>query len=147
MLEKPGEYEVVLAEDGVEAHIVGLFKAVDKEKIDCTVIIRHQASRTKCETTLKGVGRDKSQIRFVGRIIIEENLSQVSSFLTERILLLSDQAKAEAIPDLEIKSSDVKCSHAASISTVSSEQIFYLMSRGITRPQAEEMIEEGFLGL
>jgi Fe-S cluster assembly protein SufD len=60
-------------------------------------------------------------------------------------LLLSDNAKAEAIPDLEILTDDVKCSHAASISRIPESQLFYLMSRGIPRSAAEDLIVNGFL--
>lgn len=112
-----------------------------------TVIIHHQAPHTRANTTLRGVARDRAQIRFVGRIIIDEACGDSNSFLTERILLLSDQAKAEAVPDLEIKTDDVKCSHAASISRIPEEHLFYLMSRGIPQLQAENLIIEGFLDL
>ncbi|MCA9369371.1 SufD family Fe-S cluster assembly protein, partial [Candidatus Woesebacteria bacterium] len=66
---------------------------------------------------------------------------------TERVLLLSDTATAETVPDLEILTDDVKCSHAASVSRIPEEQIFYLQSRGIERSTAEDMIVEGFLAL
>ena len=82
-----------------------------------------------------------------GKIIIDENCGDSSSFLTERVLLLSDKAKAEAIPDLEIKTDDVQCSHAASISSISEEHLFYLETRGIGREKAEEMVVDGFLNL
>ena len=69
----------------------------------------------------------------------------INSFLTEKILLLSDEARAEAVPDLEIESDDVKCSHAATISKIPEEQLFYLMSRGLSKFEGESMIVEGFL--
>ena len=96
-------------------------------------------------TTLKGVVRDQSQLKFKGLITIDPNCGQSSSFLTERILLLSDQAHAEAIPDLEILTDDVKCSHAASISNLDEEHLFYLMSRGLSKKQVEKLIVNGFL--
>jgi Fe-S cluster assembly scaffold protein SufB len=140
-----GHYEVRLVGSGAEVEIAGTFMAEDKDVVDVTVIIRHQAPHTRADTTLRGVGRDQAQVRFVGRIIIEENCGDTNSFLTERILLLSDQAKAEAVPDLEIESDDVKCSHAASISRIPEEHLFYLMSRGLSRQAAEEALIEGFL--
>jgi Fe-S cluster assembly protein SufD len=77
--------------------------------------------------------------------VIEKNAQQTKSFLRENVLLLSPNAKAEAIPNLEIEANDVKCSHAATISNISDEEVFYLMSRGISRKEAEELIVEGFL--
>jgi len=144
-LKKPGEYLVELLGPGAEVKIFGAFEAEKKEQVAVTVIIHHRAPHTRATTTLRGVGRDEAGIKFVGRIIIDEHCGDSNSFLTERILLLSDQAKAEAVPDLEIKTDDVKCSHAASISRIPEEHIFYLMSRGLSQRVAEELIIEGFL--
>ena len=54
-------------------------------------------------------------------------------------------ARATAVPDLEIEANEVHCSHAAAVGKVDNEQLYYLMSRGISRPQAVAMIVEGFL--
>jgi len=145
VIPKSGYYVVELVGPGAEAVISGAFNVEKSDTAEVTVIIHHQAPHTRANTTLRGVARDSAQVKFVGRIIIDENCGDTNSFLTERILLLSDQAKAEAVPDLEIKSDDVKCSHAASISKIPDEHLFYLMSRGIPRRQAEELIVEGFL--
>lgn len=146
-IEKSGEYLVKLVGSGAEVEIAGALQAKGKEKIDVTVVIHHQAPHTRANTTLRGVGDDNATVRFVGRIKIDEKCGDTNSFLTERILLLSNDAKAEAIPDLEILSDDVKCSHAASISRIPEEHLFYLMSRGINRKQAEALVVEGFLNL
>lgn len=144
-LSESGEYVVKLTVPSAEVEITGTFAVDQDNKADVTVIIHHQSPHTRANTTLRGVARDHAQVRFVGRIIIDEDCGDSNSFLTERILLLSDHAKAEAVPDLEIKTDDVKCSHAASISRIPEEHIFYLMSRGIPRREAEELIIEGFL--
>ncbi|MDQ3008713.1 MAG: SufD family Fe-S cluster assembly protein [bacterium] len=140
-----GVYTVQLVEAGAELQLKGAFLAKNQDKVDVTVIIHHQAPHTRANTVLKGVAQDQGQVRFVGRIIIDEECGDSNSFLTERILLLSDKAKAEAIPDLEIKTDDVKCSHAASISHIPHEHLFYLMSRGLPKSEAEALIIEGFL--
>jgi Fe-S cluster assembly scaffold protein SufB len=145
VISQPGKYEYIITKPGVELEVSGTFHAQKKDNIEVSVIIHHQAPHTRANTVLKGVATDEARIKFVGRIIIDEDCGDSNSFLTERILLLSDQAKAEAIPDLEILTDDVKCSHAASISRVPEEHLFYLMSRGISRSKAEAMIVEGFL--
>lgn len=144
-IDKPGKWLVELVEPNSKVTLHGVFETADKDRINVEVVIHHKAPHTRASTTLKGVARDKSHIRFVGRIIIDENCGDSHSFLTERVLLLSDQAHAEAVPDLEILSDDVSCSHAASISNIPEEHIFYLMSRGVPKTQAENMIIEGFL--
>ncbi len=144
-LKESGEYLVEITEPRAEASIVGKFLTVGSEKIDINLTIVHKAAHTRAKTMLKGVAQDQSSIRFFGRIIIEENCGDTQSFLEERILLLSDKAKAEAVPELEIKTDDVKCSHAASISRIPEEHLFYLESRGIPFAKATDMIVEGFL--
>lgn len=145
-LEKSGVYTIYLAEPGAEVSIFGAFQAEKSEIVDVQVLIYHQAPNTRADTTLRGVARDSAQIKFLGRIIIDENCGNTNSFLTERVLLLSDKSKAECIPDLEIFSDEVRCSHAASVTKIPEDQLFYLMSRGITRREAEELIVAGFLG-
>jgi Fe-S cluster assembly protein SufD len=144
-LTKPGEYLIQLIKPHSQAEITGIFRATGLAKIKVSVVIWHQAAHTKAITLLKGVADDQGQLKFAGKIIIDNNGSQSNSFLTERVLLLSDQATAEVIPDLEIKADDVKCSHAASISNISKNQLFYLMSRGLNKEQAKRLIVKGFL--
>jgi Fe-S cluster assembly scaffold protein SufB len=125
--------------------VVGAFEANSNDKIDVHLTLIHSAPHTRAQTVLKGVARDSASIRFFGLIKIEPDCGDTQSFLEERILLLSDKARAEAVPELEILTDDVKCSHAASVSQIPSEHLFYLESRGIPRTQAEAMIVEGFL--
>lgn len=144
-IERSGLYEIQIVGIGAHAEIKGVFAAEKKEQIDVEILIIHKAPHTTANTTLKGVAKDESRIRFLGRIIIDPNCGDVNSFLEERILLLSEKAKAEAIPELEILSDDVKCSHAATISNIPKEHLFYLQSRGLSKAKAEELIIEGFL--
>jgi Fe-S cluster assembly protein SufD len=147
LVDQPGEYHVKLMAEGAEVEIKGAFKVANDDIVNVTVIIHHLAKHTRANTTLRGIVRDKAQVCFRGRIIIEENCGDSHSFLTERILLLSNQAKAEAVPDLEIKTDDVKCSHAASISRIPEAHLFYLQARGLSRTVAEDLITDGFLDL
>ena len=146
-LTKPGKYLVELVGPGAEVAITGVWDVRGNDVVSVEVVIHHKAPNTLANTTLHGVGRDSAQVRFVGRIIIDPECGASNSFLTERVLLLSDNAKAETVPDLEILTDDVKCSHAASISRIPEPQLFYLQSRGIGRQDAEDMIVEGFLKL
>jgi len=63
---------------------------------------------------------------------------------TSRNIVLSEHAKADAIPNLEIEANDVRCGHAASVGPVDEETVFYLESRGIPRAEAERLIVTGF---
>ncbi len=147
VIEKPGEYLVVLAASGAEAEIKGAFVADGKANFEVSVVVHHQAPHTQAKTMLRAVGKDTAKLKLAGRIIVDKKCSNINSFLTERVLLLSPTAVAECIPDLEIESDDVRCSHAASITKIPEEHLFYLMSRGLDRSEAEKMIVEGFLSL
>lgn len=147
IINESGRYLVEITKEGAHAEIQGAFLTHGDEQVDIEILIVHKVPHTTANTTLKGVAKDSSRIRFLGRIIIEEGCGDTNSFLEERILLLSDQAKAEAVPELEILADDVKCSHAATISNIPKEHLFYLQSRGLSKQAAEEVIIEGFLKL
>lgn len=142
-----GEYIVEIIGEGGEVKIVGAFDVKDNDRADIALTVIHKASHTKATTVLKGVADDQASVRFFGLIKIEPGYVDVQSFLEERVLLLSEHAKAEAIPQLEILSSDVECSHAASVSQIPPEQLFYIESRGIPKKEAESMIVAGFLDI
>ena len=144
VLEQPGEYVVVLKSSGTRANIKGTWLVDGKDHV-VKVIIHHQAAHTWAETTLKGVAKNGAKVGFWGKIVIDPGCPDVQSFLTERVLLLDENSSAEAVPELEILSDAVKCSHAASVSTLNEKQLFYLKSRGLTHSQAESLIVEGFL--
>ncbi|MBT5338473.1 SufD family Fe-S cluster assembly protein [Candidatus Falkowbacteria bacterium] len=145
ILKKPGKYLIELVGEGSSVDIKGAFQSSKSEQMTLEVIIHHRAPHTVANTLLKGVARDNSYLRLKGKILIDEDCGDTQSFLTERILILSENAKAEAVPDLEIKTDDVKCSHAASVSNIPKKHLFYLQTRGIEIKKAEEMIVEGFL--
>lgn len=144
-LKQPGKHIIELIGEGAVVTVKGVFQTQATDNFLLEVIIHHKAPHTQAETILKGVARDSSFLQLKGKIIIDENCGDTQSFLTERVLLLSDSARAETVPDLEIKTDDVKCSHAASISNIVDEHLFYLQSRGIDKKTAEQMIVDGFL--
>lgn len=144
-LQHGGDYCIQLLGEGAEATVYGNFLAKDSDKISLNITIVHSAKHTRANTVLKGVGNDASSIRFFGKIRIEKGCSDTQSFLEERVLLLSDTATAEAIPELEILCDDVSCSHAASITHVMPQQLFYLQSRGLPFKKAQDFLVQGFL--
>ena len=144
-LAEAGEWVIELTVPGIELTVVGVVQTRGHDKKKLSLTLKHQAPHTQANTTLKGIARDQSHLEIYGKIVIGKNCPDTQSFLKERILLLSDQASAIALPELEIDSDAVSCSHAASIAPLPEEEIFYLMSRGLTRVKAEELLVEGFL--
>jgi len=145
LITETDSYVLYLLEPDIVVTIAGRFVASGTEQKQVKVTIHHRAPRTVAHTSLRGTSSDTAKLTFFGRIIIDPDCPQTNSFLEERILLLSPNARGETVPELEILSDDVKCSHAATISTIDPEQLFYLQSRGLTLEQAEKMLVDSFL--
>ncbi len=145
LITETDSYVLYLVEPDIVVSIAGRFTASGTEQKQVKVTIHHMAPRTVARTSLRGTSSDTAKLTFFGRIIIDPDCPQTNSFLEERILLLSPNARGETVPELEILSDDVKCSHAATISTIDPEQLFYLQSRGLTFDQAEKMLVASFL--
>lgn len=145
VITESGEYRVELSGEGAGVKIIGGWYLKNSDILTVKLTVVHKAPHTTAYTLLKAVVGDSAQADIRGRIIVEKKAQQTESFLRESMLLISPQARAIAIPDLEIEANDVHCSHAAAVSRVDEEQLYYLMSRGIIRSQAVEMVVEGFL--
>ena len=131
IIREGGEYVVDLVGEGAEAEILGGFVVDGNKKEKVVLNIFHKAKNTKADTLLKAVVLDSGEVDIRGKIIVEKKAQQTESFLQERVLMISDKAKATAIPDLEIEANEVKCSHAAAVGKIDADQLYYLMSRGI----------------
>lgn len=142
---KPINCQVNLIEDGAETEIVGGFWQQGDDQSQLNIVIHHQARNTKANFMMKGVLDGKSKARFNGLIKIDQNAQQVESFLEHRTLLLSEDATVEPIPSLKIKANDVKASHAATVSGLLDDDLFYLQTRGINKKQTTKMLVKSFL--
>ncbi|MCS7003292.1 MAG: Fe-S cluster assembly protein SufD, partial [Dehalococcoidia bacterium] len=105
----------------------------------------HRAPHTTSDLLFKNVLKDKARSAFSGLIRVAPGAQRADAYLANRNLLLSDKARADSIPTLEIEANDVRCTHGATVGPIDEQQVFYLMARGIPRPEAVQMIVEGFL--
>ncbi|MCH7951549.1 SufD family Fe-S cluster assembly protein [Patescibacteria group bacterium] len=145
VIDGSGEYLVELVGPGARAEILGALVARGDDVVNVEITIVHKAPDTTANTLVRAVARDRAKVVLSGMIRILKRAQKTNTFLAENILLLSDAARADAIPNLEIEADDVRASHAATVGKIDEEQIFYLMSRGLSRAVAEEMIVDGFL--
>jgi Fe-S cluster assembly protein SufD len=134
----------VLKGNGSSADFNGVYFMGDNQHVDLDTLTHHIGLSTGGDLLLKGALRDNARAVFQGMIKIDPNGQQTNSYLKNENLLLSDHARADSIPSLEIDANDVRASHGATISRVDEEYIFYLQSRGIPRSTAVRMIVEGF---
>ena len=116
----------------------------DQSKTYLNFINQHIAANTTGDMLIKTVGEDSSQTIMEGLIAIDSKSANTNSYLQEDILLLSSQARASALPNLEILNRDVKASHGATVGRIDEQMLYYLTSRGLTRVLAQELIVSGF---
>lgn len=144
---KPGVYEVVVSFDhaGVEKEWVGILRAEEKGEYELRVTAEHTATSTRGRMVVRAVVSGGAHLKLSGIIKIHKDAQGTDNFLELRVLLLDDQSRATADPQLEIEANEVKAGHAASVSRIDAEQALYLMSRGLSKAAAEEEIIEGWL--
>jgi Fe-S cluster assembly protein SufD len=131
---------------GANSDMLGLYFGDDSQHFDHNTSQDHLAPNTASDLLYKGALDDASRSIFRGIIRVHPGAQKTDAYQTNRNLLLSDHARADSLPNLEIQADDVKCSHGATVGQLDEESRFYLMSRGLTREQAERLVVMGFLG-
>jgi Fe-S cluster assembly protein SufD len=131
---------------GANSDMLGLYFGDDHQHFDHNTSQDHLAPNTSSDLLYKGALDDSSRAVFRGIIRVHPNAQKTDAYQTNRNLLLSANARADSLPNLEIQADDVKCSHGATVGQLDEESRFYLMSRGLSREQAERLVVMGFLG-
>ena len=132
--------------EGLEAILNGLYLTRNEQVIDHHMIVEHAKAHCASHEYFNGILDDKSKGVFHGRILVKPDAQKTDAKQTNRNLLLSDDATADAKPQLEIYADDVKCTHGATIGQMNEEQIFYLRARGIGKLTARRMLMHAFAG-
>ncbi|MDQ3469771.1 MAG: Fe-S cluster assembly protein SufD, partial [Actinomycetota bacterium] len=123
---------------------VALYFAGGEQMHDFRTIQDHDAPHTTSDLLFKGAVQDHSRSVYTGLIKIRKHARGTTAFQTNRNLTLSEGAWAESVPNLEIETNDVRCSHASTVGPIDPEHRFYLESRGIPTQIAERLIVLGF---
>ena len=126
--------------------MLGLYFGDENQHFDHHTSQDHIAPRTTSDLLYKGAMDDRSRAAFRGVIRVRPEAQGTDAYQTNRNLLLSEEARANSLPNLEIEADDVRCSHGATVGQLDSEALFYLLSRGLSRQQAERLVVLGFLG-
>ena len=144
-----GEYarvrtDVKVIGQGASTRQVALYYADETQMHDFRTLQDHVAPRTTSDLLFKGAVQDTAKSVYTGLIRIGHEAKGSVAYQTNRNLTLSKGAWAESVPNLEIETNDVKCSHASTIGPIDEEQRFYLESRGIPPEIAERLVVLGF---
>lgn len=129
---------------GASADIVGVFFGHREQVLDYRMVLNHRGPNSTSNVLLKGAVEDASQSVFSGLVRIEKPAIGTSAFETNRNLVLSPDAKANSIPNLEILCDDVICGHGSSVGPLEEDHLYYLGSRGISPQRAERLLVRGF---
>jgi len=129
---------------GANADITAVFLCDGRRHIDLSTDVDHTVGSTQSHTLVKSAAVNHGQGRYYGNITIRADARGAQASLRDDTLLLSKDAHIDTIPALEIASNDVKAFHGATVGSIDPEELFYIVSRGIPRPQAERMITLGF---
>lgn len=138
-------YNIFLAGNGAKITLPALLLGENMSVLDLNINIYHQKPGTFSKIIVKGTLDGRANVRFNGLVKIEPGAKNADASLAAHILLLSDKTKAEIIPSLEISEKDIKAGHAVTISRINDMELFYLMSRGLSKTQAASLIINGFL--
>jgi Fe-S cluster assembly protein SufD len=130
----------VLAGEGSECLINGLFAGDSRQHLDNYMLVEHKSPHSNSRQFYNGMLDGQAHGVFHGRIIVHKEAQKTDAKQTNRNLLLSDDAQIDTKPQLEIYADDVKCTHGATIGQVDQDAVFYLRSRGIDEVSARRLL-------
>ena len=140
------QVESVLKGEGSFSEMLGLYFADSDQHFAQRTLQSHNAAHATSDLLYKGALKDSARSEYSGLIKVLPGAQGTDAYQANRNLVLSENAMARSIPQLEIEANEVRCTHGATVSPVEEEHLFYLMSRGIDRVTAQKLIVFGFFG-
>ncbi|UCF40116.1 MAG: Fe-S cluster assembly protein SufD [Gemmatimonadota bacterium] len=138
------DINAVLDGEGADCTLDGLSMLEGRQHTDHHTTLEHAQPHCTSWEYFNGVFDDRARGVFTGRIIVRPGAQQTDSKQTNNNLLLSERARADSQPQLEIYADDVKCTHGATLGPIDDEHLFYLQSRGLSRQEARHLLTYGF---
>jgi len=136
--------ELDLVGQGAVGRMSGFYFTDGDQHLDHDTQQNHLAPNTTSDLLFKGALKGKSRSVWQGMIYVAPGAQKTDGYQANRNLVLSDGARADSIPGLEILADDVRCTHGATVGKLEQEPLFYLRSRGLPLPEAEKLVVEGF---
>ena len=130
---------------GAEAHIKALYLCKGDEKVNFRILMHHRAPGCHSTQQVKGIAGGCAQVHFDGIIVVAPDAQQTEAFQENHNIVLTDEARVETKPQLEIYADDVKCSHGATVGRLNPDELFYMRSRGIPEAEARTLQMLSFL--
>ncbi|MCE1164486.1 MAG: Fe-S cluster assembly protein SufD [Bacteroidetes bacterium] len=134
----------LLGASGIDCYFRGFYLAKDNQFIDNHTLADHAMPASHSNELYRGILNGNGSAVFNGKIMVRKDAQKTNAYQTNNNILLSDDASANAKPQLEIFADDVKCSHGATTGQIDEEEIFYLRSRGIGETEARKLLLSAF---
>ncbi len=136
---------VDLVAPGAEAHIKALYLSRAGEKVNFHILMHHRAPGCRSTQLIKGIAGGEARVTFGGTIVVAPDAQQTEAYQENHNIVLSEQARVDTCPQLEIYADDVKCSHGATVGALNPDELFYMRSRGIPEQEARTLQMLSFL--
>ncbi|MFM9942036.1 MAG: Fe-S cluster assembly protein SufD [Hyphomicrobiaceae bacterium] len=140
------EIHVAFTGPDAKLDVSGAFLGRGSDHIDTTLVVDHSTPGCESRELFKGVLDGRARGVFQGKIIVQPIAQKTDGKQMSQALMLSEEAEFDSKPELEIYADDVACGHGATAAELDPAMLFYLMSRGIPRPEARAMLIESFIG-
>jgi Fe-S cluster assembly protein SufD len=138
------DVSVVMDHEGAETSVDGLYMVGSNQHTDTHSVIDHKQPHCNSHQLYKGILDGNGRAIFNGKIFVREGAQKTDAMQTNKNLLLSDKARVDTKPQLEIFADDVKCAHGAAVGQIDPEELFYLETRGITPELGRGLLTYGF---
>ena len=138
------DISVVMDHEGAETSVDGLYIVGSDQHTDTHSVIDHKQPHCSSHQLYKGILDDNGRAVFNGKIFVREGAQKTDAMQTNKNLLLSDKARVDTKPQLEIFADDVKCAHGAAVGQIDPEELFYLETRGIDPELGRKLLTYGF---
>jgi Fe-S cluster assembly protein SufD len=137
--------KIALSEIGAQCQLYGFYGLTqDNQVLNCHLHVDHQAEQTESVMFYKGILDKKSSSTFKGKVHVHKEAKKTIARQANHNLLLSSQAEASSLPELEINTDDIKCTHGATVGQLDQEALFYLRSRGLDQLAATKLLLHSF---
>jgi Fe-S cluster assembly scaffold protein SufB len=137
--------ECILQSVGAEASIFGAYILDAARKVQITTLQHHVVAHTQSSLIMKGLLRDSAQAQYHGTVRIEKDAQGSCASQENKNILLSNHARAVSVPNLEVLTHDVRCSHGSAVGRFDAEQLFYAASRGVDEKSAQRLLSYAFV--
>ena len=138
------DIHVTMDNEGAECWVDGLYLVTTGQHTDTHSVIDHRRPHCTSHQLYKGILDGKSRAVFNGKIFVRHDAQKTDAMQTNKNLLLSNEARVDTKPQLEILADDVKCAHGAAVGQIDEEELFYLKARGIHPDLARNLLTYGF---